>query len=87
MDIFLLVKNATITIPVMEVCVLIAALSVFLVFKLTRIGLITAYMFTYRWGLLFFLKEDNTYLMFYLIFGFAIGIITVITMIWSSSTE
>jgi hypothetical protein len=84
LDIISLLQNATITVPVIELCVLVTALSVFLVFKLPRIGLITAYLFVYRWGLLFFLHQATQYLMFYLVFGFAIGVVTIVSMIWSS---
>ena len=87
MEIFSILKNATITIPIFEIAILISALSIFLVARVTRIGLITAYLFSYRWGLTFCQKEIPSYLVFYLVFGFAIGLLTVVSILWASANE
>ena len=82
-----LLRDACIPLPVVELSLLILLLSVSLVFRLTRFGLITAYLFVYRWGLLFFLKQGSQLVAFYLVFGFAIGIATIIGLIWKPSPE
>jgi hypothetical protein len=78
-----LVKTASITLPALEVTILLALLSFCLVLRLTKIGLITAYLFIYRWGWLIFVEKDQHFLTSYLIFGTAVGIITSAGMIFS----
>jgi len=80
-----LLGNASIELPVIEVSILILILSVCLVLRLPRFGLITSYLFIYRWGLLFFLKQGHSLLVPYLFFGFAIGVATVIGLVWKPS--
>ena len=80
-------QNARIDLPIVEIAVLVMSLSFFLVFKMTRVGLIAAYLFTYRWGLLFFTRQASDFLVFYLLFGFAVGLLTIIGMVWSSSAN
>ena len=82
-----LLTNASINLPLLEVSLLIIILSVCLVFRLTRFGLIAAYLFLYRWGLIFFLKQEHGFLLSYLVFGFIIGIATIVGMVWKPSAE
>ncbi|MDI6775171.1 MAG: hypothetical protein QME60_07240 [Verrucomicrobiota bacterium] len=82
-----LLRNADVSLPLAEVCLLILVLLTCLVFKMTRFGLITAYLFVYRWGLLFFLKQGHAFLMPYLVFGFVIGTATVIGLVWKPSSD
>ena len=82
------IQTASITLPALEVSVLLALLSFCLVLRLIRIGLITAYLFIYRWGWMLFATKDEKFLTTYLIFGTAIGIITAAGLIFSHhSTE
>jgi len=71
------VKTATITLPAAELTALLLVLTICLVFRFTRIGLITAYLFAYKWGWALFVLKYPHFLMAYLIFGFAVGIVTV----------
>ncbi len=88
MDAFLrLVSQAVITLPLLELCILILVISVCLVFRLSRFGLITAYLFVYRWGLLFFLRQAQHMLLPYLILGFGVGIATIVGALWKPSEE
>jgi len=78
------VKTASITLPAIELSLLLLVLTVCLVFRLTKIGLISAYLFAYKWGWVVFAERDSHFLMAYLIFGTAVGISTVTGMILSS---
>ena len=82
-NVFTIIKTADITLPALEITILLALLSFCLVFRLTRIGLITAYLFIYRWGWFFFAAKDQGFLAAYLFFGTAVGIITTIGLIFS----
>lgn len=82
-QLLVIIKNATITLPVLEVTVLLAVLTCCMVFRFTRIGLLTAYLFTYRWGWLFFIGQSQKFLVAYLLFGSIVAILTVIGMLQS----
>lgn len=81
-EVWAVIKTASITLPALELTVLLGLLTFCLVFRLTRAGLITAYLFIYRWGWIFFSEKDENFLKFYLIFGTAVGIITAIGLIF-----
>lgn len=74
-------NNATLDIPAVEVLALLAALAFCLVLRYTRSGIIIAYLFAYRWGWTILVQNDATHMMWYLIFGMAVGILTVIGML------
>jgi len=74
---------AVLELPALEVTSLIVLLTCCLLFKLTRTGLMVAYIFVYRWGWLFFMEPSQDVLMGYLIFGCLVGILTVIGMLRS----
>ena len=76
-----IVTGASLTLPAMEVSLLLAALSCCLVFKLTRTGLIIAYLFVYRWGWLLMSDQGETYMAMYLGLGLIIGIITFVGLV------
>ena len=48
-----IVQQTHVPIPTIELLVLLIILTVSLVFKSTRIGLLMAYLFVFRWGWLF----------------------------------
>lgn len=81
------IKTASITLPALEISILLALLSFCLVVHLTRLGLITAYIFIYRWGWILFAAKDEKFLTVYLIFGTAIGIITAAGLIFSRQSS
>ena len=86
-QIFTLIRNANITLPVLEITILLIILSCCLVFKYTRVGLITAYLFTYRWGWSFLVCREQKHLIAYMIFGMAVGILTAIGMLRASPDD
>lgn len=79
-DLVSVVREATLTLPALELSVLIAGLSCCLVFRVTRTGLFIAYLFIYRWGWLVLVNSGQGLLVAYLVFGMLIGIATVVGM-------
>ena len=74
----------TLPLPAIEVTALIMILTVCLLFKFTRVGLVVAYLFAYRWGWIFFLGQSTEMMTGYLIFGCLTGVLTVVGMMRSS---
>ena len=77
--------DATLTLPAIEISILLASLSCCLVFRFTRTGLLIAYLFIYRWGWILFLNSAQTLMVAYLVFGMLIGIATVVGMLRAPS--
>lgn len=84
-------SNATIAIPGMEAIVLLIVLTICLLFRITRAGLVMAYIFTYRWGLLFgeqyFAGDPQVYNVFftsYIVFGIMVLTLTLVAMIMTT---
>ncbi|OGV62165.1 MAG: hypothetical protein A2498_14110 [Lentisphaerae bacterium RIFOXYC12_FULL_60_16] len=78
-----LIRNANITLPVTEVSILLLLLTSCLLFRFNRTGLMTAYVFAYRWGWMFFSDQKQSYVFAYMIFGMAVGFLAVVGMIRS----
>ncbi len=72
--------NARLDLPALEVTSLLVILAFCLVFRMTRTGLIIAYLFAYRWGWMVIVGNEESNMLWYLIFGVAVGILTVIGM-------
>ena len=71
----------------MEAIVLLIVLTICLLFRITRAGLVTAYIFTYRWGLLFgeqyFAGDTRIYHIFitsYIVFGILVLTLAQVAM-------
>ena len=80
-------SHATISIPGMEAIVLLILLTICLLFRITRTGLVIAYIFTYRWGLLFgaqyFSGDAQLYSVFltsYIVFGILVLTLAIVAM-------
>ena len=80
-------SHATISIPGMETMVLLILLTICLLFRITRTGLVMAYIFTYRWGLLFgeqYFAGDarvyNIFLTSYIVFGILVVTLAMVAM-------
>ena len=76
-----LIQSATVSLPALEVTILLVALTVCMLFEVTRIGLVVSYLFVYRWGWLFFQAHNQGVLVAYMIFGCVTGILAVLGMI------
>ena len=82
-ELFTIIRHATLELPAIEVTGLIIILTICLVLRFTRTGLVTAYLFVYRWGWIFFMGQTQDMLIGYFIFGCLVGILTVIGMLLS----
>ena len=84
-------SHASIAIPGMEAIVLLVMLTICLLLRITRTGLIIAYIFTYRWGLLFgaqFFAGDarvyNVFLTCYIVFGILVLTLALVAMMMTA---
>ena len=80
-------SHAMISIPGMEALVLLILLTICLLFRINRTGLVMAYIFTYRWGLLFgeqyFAGDPQVYHVFltsYIVFGILVLTLAMVAM-------
>jgi hypothetical protein len=82
------VKQTNVPIPTLELLALLVILTISLVFKSTRVGLLMAYLFVFRWGWLFihemFRGQHDTFMISYLAFGAVVTVLSVIMMIRSN---
>ena len=84
-------SHVMISIPGMEAITLLILLTICLLFRITRTGLVTAYIFTYHWGLLFgeqyFAGEPQVYHVFitsYIVFGILVLTLALVAMVVSA---
>ena len=82
-----IVLTATWELPVVELTVLLSILTICLLLRVTRIGLITAYLFVYRWGWAFMSGQSDRFLASYLAFGIIVGTITAIGMFHAPTSD
>jgi len=82
--------HATIAVPLVETTVLLFTLTICLLLRFSRVGLILAFLFLYRWGWTVQVRDfsvDHTlqtaFSVGYLIFGIIIVTFTIIRMIHS----
>jgi hypothetical protein len=71
--------------PALEFTMALAILACCLVLRFNRIGLVTGYFFSYKWGWSLFAEHSDQYLFAYLVFGCLVGILGVIGMLYSKS--
>ena len=83
-----IIKQTNVPIPTLELLALLVMLTISLIFKATRIGLLVAYLFVFRWGWLFFhetfLDQHESFLFSYLAFGALVTVLSVVMMFRSS---
>jgi hypothetical protein len=88
-DILKTIGSTQISLPTGEMMILLALLTLCLLAKATRTGLLTAYFFVFRWGWIFFQQNfgtDTSMFRGYVILGIIIPGLAVIRM-WFSSRE
>jgi hypothetical protein len=80
-------KQTNVPIPTLELLALLVILTISLIFKSTRVGLLMAYLFVFRWGWLFihetFRGQHETFLISYLAFGALVTALSVVMMLRS----
>ena len=87
-------SRATISIPGMEAIVLLVVLTICLLCRINRTGLVLAYIFTYRWGLLFgrqFFsdgpKVNPVFLASYIVFGILVLTLALVAMMMATHSD
>lgn len=80
--------NARITVPALETTILFAVMTLCLLFRFCRIGLLVSYLFVFRWGWAFrhtlFPDDPAGHLVFsviYIIFGLLVFVFTTAGML------
>ncbi|MBA4389299.1 MAG: hypothetical protein C0404_15110 [Verrucomicrobia bacterium] len=84
MELYEMLRKATLTLPALEVTLLVVIFAVCLVFRFSRVGLVAGYIFVYRWGWIFFADHEQSFLVSYLVFGMVVGTLAVVQMMRSS---
>ena len=83
-------RGTTLTVPALEVAVMLVILTFCLLFRAPRVGLLAAFLFTYRLGWMFmqvsFAKAQHLFIVGYLVFGIVAAILFLYTM-WFRSEE
>jgi hypothetical protein len=81
-------KQTQVPIPTIELLLLLVILTISLIFKATRVGLLMAYLFVFRWGWLFFHEtlqgQNQSFMIGYLAFGILVVLLSLIIMIGSN---
>ncbi len=88
------IQEASLTIPLVEMIILFVLLSLCLLFRFSRTGLIIAYLFIYRWGwslnMLNILPDQkirNMFLTGYILFGIIVLTLAIVAMMLSSRSS
>lgn len=78
------IREVTITIPSFEIVTLLVLLTICLFIRHYRLGLVVAYVFSYRLGWIALARayggEVNPYIMLYLVFGLLVLLLCIYTM-------
>lgn len=87
-------SHETICIPATEAIVLLIVLTICLLFRITRVGLVTAYIFMYHWGLLFGeqnlagdTKAYHVFITSYIVFGILVLTLALVAMMMATHSN
>ena len=80
-EIVSVIQNSSLTLPALEVTLLMALLSLALLFRYSRTGIVVAYLFTYRWGWNVTSHLGSEARLIYLIFGCTVAILSILGML------
>jgi hypothetical protein len=79
-----IIRQTQVPIPTIEILALLVILTLSLAVKSTRVGLLMAFAFVYRWGWLFFNEtfpgHNDSYFLGYLICGALVFLLSLIVM-------
>ena len=81
-ELWVLIQTTQIELPAMEVVVLVGLLSLSLLLRYARCGMVIAYLFSYRWGWQVADSLQGVALFGYIAFGMLIGVLSVIGMLY-----
>ncbi len=77
-----LIQSSELSLPSIEVALLITLMSLSLVFRYNRCGMITAYLFAYRWGWMIVARLPEETYFAYIGFGVLVGALSVVGMLF-----
>ncbi|MBI2442042.1 MAG: hypothetical protein HYV35_11820 [Lentisphaerae bacterium] len=87
-------SQTLVSIPAIEMLVVLVLLTICLLFHLNRTGLVTAYIFAYHWGLLFgeqyFSGDARVYYLFlasYIVFGIMVVVLFMLAMMMAARSS
>jgi len=75
-----IIKGSQLTLPAIEVVLFVGLLAASLVFRYNRCGIIVAYVFAFRWGLMMTDKLPVAKTS-YIIFGILVGALAIVSML------
>ncbi len=78
-EIFSFARHSTLSLPSLEVALLLAILTVCLLMRFSRAGLLFAYGFLFRWVWMMLIVQKPEFVAPYAVFGGLIGILTILT--------
>jgi hypothetical protein len=78
---FGIIQQSQLSLPGLEVVLLITLLSLSLVFRFNRCGMMTAYIFAYRWGWMIVHRFPEEVQFAYIVFGVLVGALSVAGML------
>ncbi len=74
------IASSQLTLPAFELMMLMTLLSLALLFRYSRTGIVLAYLFSYRWGWEIASQLGKNAQLSYMIFGMVVGILSVLGM-------
>lgn len=80
-NIYQIISTSHLDLPAAEVFILVGILSIALLFRLPRCGLIAAYIFTYRWCWTVAASLPSEAQLVYIIFGVLVGALATVGML------
>lgn len=80
------IQNSTITLSAVELVLLISLLSCSLVFRCNRCGILTAYLFAYRWGWMVVKQLPESAQIAYVLLGVVVGALSITGMLMERRT-
>jgi len=75
-----IVQQSQLSLPALEVVLLVTLLSLSLVLRYNRLGLAVAYAFAYRWGWMVARSLPSEARFAYIVFGILVGILSIVGM-------
>jgi hypothetical protein len=82
-DFLSIVRQSQVTAPGLEVMLLLLLVTICLLFRASKTGLLVSYLFVYRWGWLFIADTfgETSFLFGYAVFGALVLLLSVVSML------
>lgn len=80
-DAYQIIKNSQLTLPSLEVALFVVLLSLCLLYRYNRAGIVVAYLFAARWGWMVVHNLPTAARTSYIIFGILVGALAIVSML------